>query len=64
MFVHAQDYYLVLIYFSYIIYVSNGGWRASNMAAMQISQVVTISPYADLATDSETSLFDTVTGNW
>ena len=31
--------------FSYIKYVSNGGWSASNMAAMQISQVVTISPY-------------------
>ena len=47
-FVHAHDYYLILIHFSYINYVSNGGWRASNMAAMQISQMVTISPYVKL----------------
>ena len=25
------------------IFISNGGWRASNMAAMQFSQMVTIS---------------------
>ena len=39
--------------FSYINYVSNGGLRASNMAAMQISQMVTISPYAFLTIGDE-----------
>ena len=31
--------------FSLINYTSNGGWLAANMAAMQISQVVTIPQY-------------------
>ena len=44
-FIHLQGYKLVLMYFSYINYISNGGWRASCMAAMQICKGVTISPY-------------------
>ena len=45
MFVYVQDYYSVLIYFSFVNCISNGDWRSSNMTAMQISQVVIICPY-------------------
>ena len=45
LFLHGQVFYLVLIYFPHINHKSNGGWCASTMAAMQITRVVTISPY-------------------